>query len=539
MGKVTTPTRQRCDSYDIFDTLLGRWYFFPESIFQEIEHETGFKHFTHYRKKASEIAQSKSLKEIYEAFQQLTRCSDECLTKLRKLEIFLESKRLFPIAQYAKQIQPNDIAVSDMYLSKSVIAYLLKKHQIHFSNDHLYVSPAGKATGEIYPMIKEKHNIRRHIGDNLQTDIRQATDKGIQAEVCDPHFTGLEQELIKRDFTDIALLSRVVRLKNSQDCPKLIAIWNEAVEINLPLMICAAIAIHQLAQKTPYRYLLFAQRDCCHLLKIYKALYPNCCRAKAFYLSRKCLYEPSDAFLSYAKANLERSLYIDITFSGRSIYYFHQTTGISFEVFAVMLHSKYFYKIKQSCRKKIKVHYFVSSMIHRDTADFEVFNYDVNGSVADYTGKIIRFPIEYTRKEVRIAHEVTDKAVALIRQGFHLPSAVEKQPYQKLRRLAVILAKYIHYVPCKMHIITRVEVYKINYKNNTVPMKRGWFYFWNKLVLLFYYRKIRRWLDRRIVKRIIYRSRHRPSDSSFRSKPFRYKRRDRERIRHAIFSGTK
>ena len=41
-----------------------------------MEEISGFKNFAEYRKNAGIAAQQKSLRDIYHAFQQLTKCSD-------------------------------------------------------------------------------------------------------------------------------------------------------------------------------------------------------------------------------------------------------------------------------------------------------------------------------------------------------------------------------------------------------------------------------------------------------------------------------
>ena len=516
--------KNRCNSYDVFDTLLGRWYFTPASIFQEIEQKTGFVNFTRYRKRAERAAQGRSFQEIYAAFQKLTQCSDERLAELRKLELLIESKRLFPMGKYVKDLHPSDVAISDMYLSKSVIGYLLKKNNIHFQKEHLYVYHDGKSSGHVYPLVREIHDICCHTGDNIYSDIERAVTQQINTQLCNHHFTGLEREIINHGFSDIALLSRVLRLYGSQHSSNLADIWRESAELTVPVLILMAMAIRQLSLKNKFRYLLFNQRDCCHLLKIYKALYPDCRNAKAFYGSRRCFYTASSTFVDYAKKNLEGSLMIDLAMSGQSALYFNEKTGINFEIFTLFLHKAYF-NIAKRQRAKIKLQCLINHIHHRAICDFELLNLDLQGSIIDYTDRAIRAPLEYSRKDVRITHQVVDKAVELIRKGFHLPSVQHAQPYRKIQRLLVILGKYAHYVPCDVHTKGRIEN-SDNY-SNSIAMGRGLDHTLNKLAYYFYYAGVRSWIDRRIIKKIKFNTHNITASGTLK---IRYKRCERKRM---------
>src|ERR1700722_14410856 len=51
------------------------------------------------------------------------------------------------------------------------------------------------------------------------------------------------------------------------------SMWNEQCVLNFPILYLSCIYIYLLSKKLGRNILLFASRDCCHLVKVYKKLF--------------------------------------------------------------------------------------------------------------------------------------------------------------------------------------------------------------------------------------------------------------------------
>lgn len=60
-------------SYDVFDTLISRWYFEPNSIFKIMEKELQINNFCKIRKEAEFSCKEPSIDLIYEKIQKISK----------------------------------------------------------------------------------------------------------------------------------------------------------------------------------------------------------------------------------------------------------------------------------------------------------------------------------------------------------------------------------------------------------------------------------------------------------------------------------
>lgn len=198
-------------SFDVFDTLISRNIYNPNSLFDLMQHEVsryciaegvdldkfgGFRKLReraanrvirfNKRKKIGEI----TLKEIYNEIRVLTGITPELELKLRKLEISYEIsvsvKRDygFKLFNLARDLGKKIIIISDMYLASADIELLLKKSGYDLSNVDIYVSSSygcTKKDGGLFHIVKEnmdKNVDLLHIGDNYHSDYVQARNAG-------------------------------------------------------------------------------------------------------------------------------------------------------------------------------------------------------------------------------------------------------------------------------------------------------------------------------------------------------------------------
>ncbi|MDR3348934.1 MAG: HAD-IA family hydrolase [Acidaminococcales bacterium] len=180
-------------SFDIFDTLLLRPYVTPEDLFYHMERLENMPYFAMARIEAVKIARKfhPDLEEI--PLDCIYDNIGEEFRPMRDKEIELERRvlqtnpEMAAVWQYAKDSGKKIVVVSDMYLPESIIDELLQKSGFG-GYDELFLSSAVnklKATGNLYVHILNKLSVKAsdvlHIGDNKQSDYKEAKKHGLRA----------------------------------------------------------------------------------------------------------------------------------------------------------------------------------------------------------------------------------------------------------------------------------------------------------------------------------------------------------------------
>lgn len=201
------------NSFDIFDTLIGRMCGDPEGIFLEVSKIIENPKYPQLRK----LAESKSngkWDHLWEIFSVLSKLSFQQTEDIKNLEWSIEKEYSFPIAINTVLLDKQDILVSDMYLSENMIKELLSHNNIN-NYDKIYVTPNGKRSGAIWPIIKnDGYIINKHTGDNYLCDIESPKQYGIKTSFFDKNYSDSEKYLISKDYTKVANLCRIVRYSN-------------------------------------------------------------------------------------------------------------------------------------------------------------------------------------------------------------------------------------------------------------------------------------------------------------------------------------
>ena len=178
-------------SFDIFDTLLGRYVLSPKDLFRLMEQEEIEIPFTKLRCQAErESGYAPTLDKIYDRFR-FYGVDDASRHRLRQKEFDWELRLTYPrrrmveAFQYALSLGKKVVLTSDMYLSRGEIERLLEKHGI--SGYHsLLVSceeKAAKCDGKLFEhlLAETSDNKVLHIGDNRFCDVETAKRMGIDA----------------------------------------------------------------------------------------------------------------------------------------------------------------------------------------------------------------------------------------------------------------------------------------------------------------------------------------------------------------------
>ena len=377
------------NSFDIFDTILARKVLRPSDIFSIIEEKFPFPNFRHYRSTAEGYSNG-IFDTIYERIESMFGVSKEICDKLKEYEIETEIKNSYLITTNYNRIKDGDMLVSDMYLSHNTIIRILQAHGFN-KIVYLFVTPGGKSSGQIWPMLKEHFDIKLHLGDNEHSDVNMARAAGINAEYTGIHApTQVELLFIKagttdKRFNELAFLLREFRHKNPYDInTNEYQLYNDQAEFNIPLLILVSHELFKLLNNENRNTLLLLTRDGCLLKHIFKLIYPNI-KCIELHSSRIINLNPNQEYKDYLK-----SIYND-------------KTCLIFDLFGAFNSGKALYK--EVFGKYPRVHLLgynyvfgerdkYSELTYSSFNECESFNLDCIGSLIKLeNGVFIRAPI--------------------------------------------------------------------------------------------------------------------------------------------------
>jgi predicted HAD superfamily hydrolase len=189
-------------AFDVFDTLLVRPYNNPGDMFIHLEKIHKLDGFAAVRGNAELCARKKTkheeitYDEIYAQIDVAFKCMYEHEVEFEKL-ILRANPDIQKYFQYAVRQKKTVIIISDMYLPKSVIEYILISNN-YGSYDKIYLSSdclLTKHTGNLFSFVLKDMNISGrnllHIGDNYYSDFFMARKNGIHAY----HYTKIKWRL--------------------------------------------------------------------------------------------------------------------------------------------------------------------------------------------------------------------------------------------------------------------------------------------------------------------------------------------------------
>lgn len=300
-------------SFDMYDTLLFRPFMKPEDVFAYLGRLKNNKEF--YTKRLS--AETKARKnicnnEIQEiTFNEIYNHIDDKFKNFKELEENFEAQILRPnlkmldVYKYALSKNKKIIITSDMYFEEEFLSNILAKNGfIGFSK--LYVSSKyrkAKWSGELYKIICDDLNVKPdkilHIGDNKNSDIKKASEIGINTY----YFEQIKEQFIKNIenkrlvsfynnnknnvFTSMLLGLRIINWYNKQNDNYWQTFGYNYGGILVLAFIQAVISISKIRNISD---IFFVARDGFVLNEIFKSMFDNCTKATKphyIYASRK------------------------------------------------------------------------------------------------------------------------------------------------------------------------------------------------------------------------------------------------------------
>ena len=294
------------NSFDVFDTLLARRYFTSDPVWHHLAKEYNLPNFVQQRKSAD--TGGRSYDQIYDQLVATGAITAEQRNAIATRELELEIETSFPVQKNVDRVQDGDILISDMYLSGPAILQFVRSIGMD-KQVTIYQSNGDKSNGTIWQQLNAvKPGF--HLGDNLNSDVTQARNHGINGEhYAGTHFNQFEQDYFESGLLNLATLAREVRLRSGS--AKYEDFSDLSASLNLPLMF---VACEMLYRKYAGRPLVFLGRDCQLMHRIYNEYYEL-----SYYLpfSRRVAYDNKDTAIAYLrKHSPTNAMLVDISSTG-------------------------------------------------------------------------------------------------------------------------------------------------------------------------------------------------------------------------------
>lgn len=187
-------------SFDLFNTLIERTFLSIEDLWKEVQEELKEEKidilFYEMRKSAEKNAEANigtpNIQEIYYEFKKVSGLTDLLIKKIMEKEIEVDKKncivrkKMADILLYAMKAGKIIAVTTDMYYSKETIVDIMTQCHLEIPSN-IFISSierASKKNGKLYARLATLAENRKsilHIGDNLEIDVKNAEESGIDA----------------------------------------------------------------------------------------------------------------------------------------------------------------------------------------------------------------------------------------------------------------------------------------------------------------------------------------------------------------------
>lgn len=208
-----------------------------------------------------------------------------------------------------------------------------------------------------------------------------------------------------------------------------IKMWEEQLALNIPVLYLSCICIHEFARKHNINNILFARRDCCHLHRIYHALYLNE-NIHYFHCSRNMF----EAAIDYSRPAFDRyvdkitdndpihTLYVDVHGTGRRMFDYFTKRGNGIPAcFIISSAHDDVDGFSDDMKKMVKKGRAEFLVFNAGGSPIEMINYDLIGTCNDFTSNgPVRAPVEYDKKYVIPYHDCNEAFLKVIHENSSL-----------------------------------------------------------------------------------------------------------------------
>jgi len=212
-------------------------------------------------------------------------------------------------------VQPEDILISDMYLSENQIRALIEKHKS--TKNELIVSSGGKAYGQIWDTKSIVDRIILHTGDNRISDYINPMARNIPAEwISNIDLTEMESDLLKIS-NELSYCIRATRLTLQHEVDYM---YDVCIQSLIPLAILLSLYIKSQVDEKEIKEVIFLSRDSYWIYIMFQMFFPHI-KSKYVYFSRLLSSNSikMNEFITSMNINEDKKLIIDLYGSGHTV----------------------------------------------------------------------------------------------------------------------------------------------------------------------------------------------------------------------------
>ena len=201
------------------------------------------------------------------------------------------------------------------------------------------------------------------------------------------------------------------------------AMWLEQCTINFPLLYLASLYLYIYAKQKGCTKFLFATRDGCHWVKIFKQMFPNT-RCHYFDCSRimfqKAFKRGSVHYKEYVtsitKNEIDKVIFVDVHGTGYNAFkYFQKEFKKTPHCFLLSAGASNYRGLPKISRKYYKEDKLFVLIYGVSGSPIEMLNYDIVGTLQDYNSSgAIRGKPEYSLNHVRVYHNSMESSISQI-----------------------------------------------------------------------------------------------------------------------------
>lgn len=297
------------NSFDVFDTVIGRICYKGKNIFSILENKHNLDNFKNLR--TDYESQTHDFDKTYDLLENYYKID---LSNIKQDEIDIEYEMSFPIDKYLKLVKPNDIFISDMYLSDKTIKNMIQKHG-NFNND-VFVSYDGKSSEKLWRDSNFIKKINTHIGDNYDSDYVKPLKNGVSnaKHITDTQLNSFEMKLSNIN-SEISYCLRALRLTFHSNN----LFWNIFVQFALPFAILVCFKIKHIVENNNIDNIVFLSRDGYWFKIIYDILFSRDFKNTHYiYFSRQLAKKNSNVFKKEIDNIKGKKFVFDLQGSGKT-----------------------------------------------------------------------------------------------------------------------------------------------------------------------------------------------------------------------------
>jgi hypothetical protein len=258
------------NSFDLFDTLIGRKINNQDEIFDKCKILNKLDNFVEIRINSEKLAKENNiyynLLDIYKYIQKHYKLTYSKTIQCLNNEIQIEYDNVYPIYLNINKLNSDSIIIVETYYTSEEIKKLLSKFNVIdipiYTSSELNVS---KSNGSMYEILKKMYKIKMHIGSNYVLD----SQVPLSVKINSVHYNYKYHPNIIKIENNLTSYTKDYFKMIESSCNDIYDdhIWNIQLYYNIPILILFSNIILDFAKEKNIKEIIFINRNC-KLLKI-------------------------------------------------------------------------------------------------------------------------------------------------------------------------------------------------------------------------------------------------------------------------------